>query len=249
MCTVTGYRDGNKMLLTMNRDELVSREPETVPVIVEEAGIRRLEPHDSRTGGTWVSVNDRGVAAALLNLYRPSDKRLAQQPSSSPSRGTIIQRALSNGSTEKVSEWITEKFDPSPYPSFTLLLTSVNNALRFDWDGEGHLSREPLPEKWWLVSSSSWRTEDVLAWRDARFGDWLTSGCTFNGRIPAIHLLRESGLDRWSPLMRRSRAATRSITQIEVIDGGQAAMCYWPDPLTTIDPTECADQVTMPLRN
>jgi transport and Golgi organization protein 2 len=85
MCTLTFVPHKNRYLLAMNRDESVAR-PLALPpqVFWLRSGLRAAYPHES-SGGTWVAVNEAGVALALLNRYLEGT-----QPPKKRSRGELI---------------------------------------------------------------------------------------------------------------------------------------------------------------
>lgn len=227
MCTVTVLRDSSGILVTMNRDEQRSRAPELPPRLCGKAGSGRwVSPLDGESGGTWIGANGRGVVACLLNNYAATPP-----PAIHGSRGRIIPEALARGRIEEISAWLAEDFDPRGFAPFTLLLASVDNARRFEWEGAGQLLSHPIDADRWMVTSSSWNTEAVLEWRRAEFTRWLDGGCEFDGELPAFHLLQPEGMAEWSPLMAREKTHTRSITQVRLTKAPpQAEMRYWPNP-------------------
>ena len=95
MCTVTLRCGAGSLVLTMNRDERVDRAPEESPRRIpgDDSRPSWLAPFDSASGGTWIGVNERGVASCVLNGYEPADEGLRGDPSV-PSRGSVIPRIL-----------------------------------------------------------------------------------------------------------------------------------------------------------
>jgi len=91
MCTVTLRCGASSLVLTMNRDERLERSPEEAPRLISGDALRPswLAPFDGASGGTWIGVNERGVASCVLNGYEPADEGLRGDPSV-PSRGTIL---------------------------------------------------------------------------------------------------------------------------------------------------------------
>src|SRR5262249_13957501 len=72
MCTVSIValnEPGNRRLrLACNRDELRSR-PAALPPLVRNCDERQaIMPIDPVSDGTWIAVNDAGIAATLLNV-------------------------------------------------------------------------------------------------------------------------------------------------------------------------------------
>jgi Transport and Golgi organisation 2 len=95
MCTVTVVPLANGFRLACNRDERRDR-PRALPPRVHVSGGRRcLWPVDPAGGGTWIGVNDAGVAMALLNRNPATSAR-----SNRFSRGRIIPMLLGSGSID-----------------------------------------------------------------------------------------------------------------------------------------------------
>jgi transport and Golgi organization protein 2 len=229
MCTVTVRRGAGELLLTMNRDERLDRAAEEPPRRIPGEVDRPswMAPFDGATGGTWIGVNDRGVAACLLNGYSPADEALRGTPGV-PSRGSIIPRILEDqdGSGPVA---LREAIDFSAYPSFTLLVVSAHGGEVVRWSHGGGIEREPVAEGWTLLTSSSWREPDVARYRARAFEAWRLDGEGEVEGIPRLHLLAPPGEEPSAPLMTRPDAATRSITQVHVVaNAGEARLRWWP---------------------
>src|SRR5688572_26484109 len=93
MCTVSvialpGVDGGFR--LACNRDELLTR-PAALPPEVRMFRERRgAMPIDPTSGGTWIAVNDAGLAVALLNVNRRGPQKFSDRTS----RGRIIPSLL-----------------------------------------------------------------------------------------------------------------------------------------------------------
>lgn len=226
MCTVTVRLDAESLLVTMNRDERIDRAPEIAPSIRPEAagGPSWMAPTDGQAGGTWIGANDDGVVACLLNAYLPGDP-IAPPPAGAPSRGVIIPAILSRPEPDAWT-WLRERFDPSPYPSFLLVVAGGGRGEVVRW-ARGALTRQPLRDGWSLITSSGLDPELVEAWRRERFEDWLAGGAAAPHGVPAFHLLDEPGRREWSPWMTRSWSATRSLTQVRCVAPAAAVELRW----------------------
>src|SRR5437867_2638108 len=67
MCTASWLIHPDGFELFFNRDESLARGPARAPEQLELAGVRMLLPVDSDAGGTWLGVNEFGLAVGLLN--------------------------------------------------------------------------------------------------------------------------------------------------------------------------------------
>lgn len=230
MCTLTIHHDANGLLVTMNRDEVRTRAAERPPQR-RAGGVENIEwlaPIDGESGGTWIGTNNRGMHAALLNRYLPTDVPRAGDSSHRPSRGQIIVDIMAQSSESAALRWVDSVFDPVPYPSFLLVVMTSPHTHTIAWDGR-ELRREKHVGEWLFFTSSSWRSGEVTEYRRLEFEKWLRQGAPCSGSIPAFHLLAPAGLLEWAPLMQREHTATRSITQIEANDArGETEMRHWP---------------------
>lgn len=230
MCTLTVHHTPHQLLVTMNRDEARDRADERPPRRIrnEATRVEWLAPVDGEAGGTWIGTNDRGIHACLLNRYLPGDLAIAAANPQRKSRGHIILDLLAQGDESAVLRWIDCIFDPTPYPSFQLVVLGVPHTQSFSWDGRD-LRRETHVGEWLLFTSSSWRSEDVAEYRRREFESWLREGASFNASIPGFHLLAPQDRLEWSPFMQREYSTTRSVTQIETgVVRGETEMRYWP---------------------
>ena len=248
MCTVTIHRTAETLLVTMNRDEVRFRAPEKPPQIMLDAPVEHLElrvasgalrpkPHalrwmaplDGQAGGTWFGANEHALQACLLNRYLPGDDQKWGGAGERPSRGRIIIDLLARGAESDALVWLNEQFDPNPYPSFWLLVAGPTNTHSFAWNGHDTIERATFAEPWCSFSSSSLRTDEVLAYRKNEFDAWLTRCAPFTGLIPSFHLLQPQDRAEWAPLMDREYSATRSITQTFTdFSAHSTEMRYWP---------------------
>jgi hypothetical protein len=67
MCTVSIVPLGDGFRLMCNRDERIARPVAAPPSRVVVGGVDAIFPIDPQSGGTWIGVNEVGLAIALLN--------------------------------------------------------------------------------------------------------------------------------------------------------------------------------------
>jgi hypothetical protein len=144
---------------------------------------------------------------------------------------------------------VQRRFDPSPFPSFTVVLAAPSGALLSRWRLDGTWEHEDLPAGWHLVTSSAWRTDEVCTWRAERFDAWRSDGAPMEGALPTYNLLEVPGRAEWSPLMSRPWSATRSITRVASIPKDRrVSMAYWRRTDSGIDAHGPDATVDLPLR-
>ncbi len=231
MCTVTIQRTGSGFTATMNRDEAYSRAPERKPELHAAANGDWVAPIDSEKGGTWMGANACGVVACIMNAYQPGESLLPDTTGRYRTRGEIVPAVLAAGDGDAAQHWIKSELDAAQYPSFTLLVASLDQTLICEWLGKGSLTTITNRDPWLVRSSSGWDSAEVVRWREERFNRWIADGAAHIDTLPAFHLLQEAGHAERSPLMRREWSATRSITQARVhANPGRVELRYWPTP-------------------
>src|SRR5947209_6598127 len=137
MCTlVILRRPGHRwpVLIGANRDEMIDRASKPPgrhwpdrPELV--AGL------DILAGGSWLGVNDWGVAAAVLNR----DGSLGPAPDRR-SRGELVLEALDHADAAAAARALAD-LEPAAYRSFNLIVADSRDAfwLRHDGDGENEV--------------------------------------------------------------------------------------------------------------
>ena len=147
MCTVFILR--NRLgdfgtVLAGNRDEMLDR-PWTGPRA--QAGRPAvLMPTDDRAGGTWVGVNDAGLAVAITNRM--------SQPSGSGqrSRGLLCRDVAGAGSLAQGVRAVRSHLRAQPYDPFNLILADGRDAVVLRYGNDG-LAEEVLGDGIHVVSS------------------------------------------------------------------------------------------------
>ncbi len=214
MCTLTWRRfgpDGSAGFeLFFNRDEKRTRRAELPPIARRAGHGLALAPRDSEGGGSWIAVNDRGVAVALLNGYRASDaERVATE-----SRGLLVLRLIAEDDREAVVRTLSA-LDLEPFRSFTLLAFDPHAGPAIArWDGASlAIDRDTsgLPQ---FVTSSSFSAPLVTARRRAEFDRVATE--RRSARLLDFHRGHAFGASAWSVCMHRPDAETRSLTRVRV---------------------------------
>ena len=224
MCTVSWEYSESGYVLFFNRDEMRTRRPAAGPEERTRDGVRFLAPTDGEQGGSWISVNEHGLALGLLNHY-PKGCRVVS--GDRPSRGRLILNlAGRRGCDEVVDEM--GRMDLTPYPPFRLIGVDRGGAVLLTWDGVCLQSTEKgglRPP----VTSSSWRTAAVERYRLELFESSVRSAGGGIKGLERYHHEHSSERPAESVLMCRPDACTHSVVRIDL--GWKAAsMRYEPQP-------------------
>lgn len=132
MCTVSivPYDDGFR--LVCNRDERRDRSAAIPPTVRLLQRVSATYPQDTREGGTWVGVNEVGLAAALLN--RTGDPVAAEESRGLRSRGLIIPQLLDSRSVTDVLE-TARRLVPTQFKPFCVVFVERVKAGMVTSDG------------------------------------------------------------------------------------------------------------------
>ena len=226
MCTVTvlpltsadRFAAAGDFRLACNRDELRTRAPALPPIQARHGQRWALRPRDMPFEGTWIAVNDAGVALTLLNYNPPRAEQIWPPPGLRRSRGLIIPELLQYESVQQVAA-ATVKLNRDDLPPFRLIAVDVAACAEFTSNGpvlQWRHARRRADEV--LFFTSSGLGDDVVEPpRRALFEEFLQRGAW---RTPqdqdAFH--RHSWPDRTSVsvCMRRDDAHTVSFAVVTV---------------------------------
>ena len=228
MCTVTIVQspgwDGKAFRMACSRDESHGRSPATEPEYRTVNGVKALMPVDPGSGGTWVGVNEFGVALTLLNHNLPEPPTGRDQ-----SRGQVIPALLHVPSVEEIVPQISaikrERMMPFRLVAcdgrYVLLwrgIDPVEKAELSPWDGK------PL-----MFTSSGLGDHLVEPPRRELFDGWF-SGDPVKAiqEQEAFHRHQWPGREHLSVCMHREDARTVSYTTVDVSPPG-VTMFYHPD--------------------
>jgi hypothetical protein len=224
VCTVSWTEGLESFELFSNRDEQRSR-PSALPpsTWTGERGGRFLAPIDSAAQGTWISVNEHGLALCLLNHYQAQPPRT----DSPKSRGWIV-RGLADAGDAFVVRQALEEEDLRGYPGFRLLVLQPGEPARLaHWDGVqfawADRVRAPLISSGYALERVTQSRLELFRRMEAEYG-----GVT-SEMLAAYH---KSELPEPGPLavnMTREDARTVSLTTVsatpEIVE-----LSYYPGP-------------------
>src|SRR3954452_13617046 len=126
MCTISWVHEPGGYHLLCNRDEKRTRGIAEPPRLIQR-GVSYIAPTDADGGGTWIAVNEYGLALCLLN----GQARAAER-----SRGFVIPELIWARSIDDCSFLLTQ-LDLTAFAGFTLLMLEPGSpAVVATWDGE-----------------------------------------------------------------------------------------------------------------
>jgi uncharacterized protein with NRDE domain len=168
MCTLVILRRPEHawpVMIAANRDEMIDRAakppgrhwPDRAEVL---AGI------DLLAGGSWLGLNDWGVAAAVLN------RRGSLGPADGlRSRGELVLEALDHADAVDAAAALAE-LDPDAYRSFNLIVADNRDAFWLRHASSGRIEARPIGDGLSLIGAGDLDdlTTPRLALARARFG-------------------------------------------------------------------------------
>jgi hypothetical protein len=220
MCTVSWIHEPDGYQLFCNRDEARTRKSALPPQVLELRGVKTIAPRDGDFGGSWISVNEYGLALSLLNFHPAFPKSGSQFTS----RGLLLMELANCHSREEVLERIAEQQLEKFQPFTLLILMPAKSALIVRWDGNrcffDHDGDAQMP-----LTSSSFDPGKVIEARKQQFGELKAAWST--NLLPDLHRNHEPAPSAYSICMHRPDAETVSFSQIKV-DSNSVAFRYHP---------------------
>jgi hypothetical protein len=216
--------------LVVNRDESRLR-PAAIPPTIETFGARQtILPRDPQAGGTWIGVNDAGLAMVLLNATS------APAPARPITRGAIIPSLLDAvGRDEAIAR--AEQINVGQFAPFRLVIVDRamlaelaidEGALRVH---ERHAIDRPL-----MLTSSGLGDALVGAPRRELFATMFADHAPWREIQDAFHRHRWPGLEGVSVNMSRPEACTVSQTIVEITNDAVTMTYHGAPPNETVSP-------------
>ncbi|MFN8291060.1 MAG: NRDE family protein [Chitinophagaceae bacterium] len=166
MCTVTFIPSREKIFLTSNRDEKLSRPDAVAPACHRYGETMLLCPADAKSGGTWIALKENGDAAVLLNgafVKHDMEKPYGR------SRGLILLDIF----THQRPAWFYCRFDLAGIEPFTLILFENSCLYELRWDGEKKHMKQLNSGRSYIWSSSTLYNEETARKRENWFAAFL----------------------------------------------------------------------------
>lgn len=163
MCTLVILRRPDNdwpLLIAANRDEMVDRAwlpparhwPDRAEVV---GGLDQL------AGGTWLAVNDTGVAAAILNREGSLGPTVGKR-----SRGELVLEAVDHADAAAAAEAMAA-LDGSAYRSFNLVIADNRDAFWIRGTEQSHVEVLEVPPGLHMITSRE--LDDTESVRIGRF--------------------------------------------------------------------------------
>lgn len=149
MCTLVILRRPSHrwpVLIGANRDEMTGR-PARPPGRHWPDRPEVSAGQDLLAGGSWLGLNDWGVAAAVLNRTGS----LGPMPGLR-SRGELVLEALDHADAVEAATALSA-LDPAAYRSFNLILADSRDGFWLRHAGEGRIEVHPLKEGLSLIAA------------------------------------------------------------------------------------------------
>jgi hypothetical protein len=125
---VTWLREAEGFTLLFSRDELLTRPVALGPVVHCRGGLGILAPIDPEGGGTWLAVNQSGLALGLVNGGPPLNEACAYR-----SRGLLV---LDLSTSRTSADLNLRSTDLTRFRPFTLLALDPHEPARIaHWNG------------------------------------------------------------------------------------------------------------------
>ncbi|MFC1618514.1 NRDE family protein [Candidatus Neomarinimicrobiota bacterium] len=129
--------DEYPVVILSNRDEAYDRPSGDWDWRGEQGRI--FAPTDLQAGGTWIGFNDRGVAAALTNIFPSGESGEFR------SRGALVMSMLQLDRATETSKAMEQMLGEGSYNHFNLLVADARSAYLYSWADEQLDAFELLP--------------------------------------------------------------------------------------------------------
>ncbi|ETX10534.1 hypothetical protein MUS1_14995 [Marinomonas ushuaiensis DSM 15871] len=243
MCSVSWLIDQNGYQIFFNRDEQKTRAQALPPRTQEMDGVKVLMPIDPVGQGSWISVNEHGVALCLLNNYQCDNPKAALF-----SRGLLLKHLSKEISVDGVCnafQLLTlPQFAPFILLAFDLnLLDRKTRVMALEWNGSEsviHPTDSPL-------FSSGVDLPQVTATRKLAYQQIVGEKPTQSSLL-MFHKQHHYEESHKSVCMHREDAETVSFTHIIVTPQGQEMRYVAGSPCMNLT-TEALLQGTHKLPN
>lgn len=209
MCTVSFISHNNKVFITSNRDEHISRPLAFAPQKEIINNIEIIYPKDPKAGGTWFATNGNGWVAVLLN---GAFEKHIRKEFYAKSRGVILLEIISKKNPLVYFELI-EIIEIEP---FTLILYHQNKLTECRWDGEQKHIQYLNTSQNYIWSSATLYEKQIIANRENMFYEFLQHTETISEESITNFHSNKSDFENGFVINRNNQMKTFSISQAVV---------------------------------
>jgi transport and Golgi organization protein 2 len=219
MCTLSWLSDETGgYFVWFNRDEQKSRALARLPSLEERGGLQVITPLDPDFGGTWIGVNEKGIAFCLANRYTGNSTSVPA-PGDRISRGLLLASILDASSrreaTDRIAAMELRRFQPFTVAGFE----PGSPVLLLSWDGRHLGSVEHEAQGLVLTSSGLDQARAESSRRDVFETALREAGAYGPDLMRQIHRGHLPERGSTSVCMHREDAETVSLSEIRVEPG------------------------------
>ncbi len=208
MCTVTFIPSTDKVVITSNRDEHISRKAKLRPIEETINGMKVVYPKDKTAGGTWFAINENGTVTVLLNGAFNNHRRT---PPYRRSRGLLVLDIISSGNAINV----VQDIDLANIEPFTLVVFEKSRLWEFRWDGRRRHLKQLDTAQGYIWSSWTLYDQEAQDLRNQHFQKFIADAHHFGTQnILDFHQENHGDLENGFIIDRRNGLKTLSITQV-----------------------------------
>jgi hypothetical protein len=234
MCTLSWIHDRQGCRIYFNRDEKRTRSPARPPKREMVDDVNVLTPADGNYGGSWLTVNEYGVAVAVLNYYE-AEANFVDKSARFESRGHLVLKLSSSRSLSEASDRLKKIHAESYRPFILLIFNGEGQARMTRWDGQ-HVSGHEIKTMELPITTSSFKTPEVIARRHEKFREFRSAmSGEPDSMLSAFHHSRDGLGGPYSVTMTRPDALTVSFSMV-TIGGGHVSFFYQPRQVDGADP-------------
>ncbi|MFK7000838.1 NRDE family protein [Flavobacterium oreochromis] len=208
MCTVSYIFSNQTIIITSNRDEKIARPKALIPKSYMGERKKMFFPKDSKAGGTWYILDDKGNIIVLLN--GAIEKHISEE-NYRKSRGLILLEIFD--SCDCLDKWLT--INLTDIEPFTLIAYINKQLYQLRWNGITKDTQKLDHEGKYIWSSSTLYSPNIRKKRESLFNIFIKSKDIINAKdIVHFHEYtnqedKENGLI----INRNNTLITQSITQ------------------------------------
>lgn len=220
MCTVSFVPVRDKVFITSNRDEKMTRKSAIPPMVYDFESGKIILPKDGDAGGSWIAMHENGNAAVLLN---GAFEKHIPRPPYQLSRGQIFLHLIASETpVSRFDRLSLDRIEP-----FTLVVIDKGDLYECRWDGHKKYCRQLRNYRHYIWSSATLYDQDTVRKREQWFASFLNKN-PYPTQEDVLHFHRFSGEgDKTKDLqMERSGLySTVSITSI-LLTADRGSMKY-----------------------